>query len=237
MGSPVEPATSHPANSQAAVREALRNRVDALGARLVECSLADFSSNARGKTVSRDDFLSMGGCRLASVVLGLAITGANPGNLYGEILPESFRDVDLVPDPETLVRLIGRDHVASVLSEPYGPLRAEKSGREFDANEISPRGALRRVLQKLDQKGLRATVAPEMEFYLLERRPGGAPHELVAPMSDADSPARELACEPDSVERAGYFGKYFDDLFAACEKWRIPVTGYADRKSVCRERV
>jgi glutamine synthetase len=236
MAPPLETPTSQSPVDQA-TRHSLRSAVDDLGARLVEVCVADFSSNARGKTVSRDDFLDMGGCRLASVVLGLAITGANPENLYGMVLPESFRDVDLVPDPETLVPLIGRDHVASVLAEPYGALRAEKSGREFDANEISPRGALRRVLEKLDQKGLRATVAPEMEFYLVQRRPGGAAHELIAPTPDAHSPAREIACEPDSVERAGYFGEYFDDLFAACEKWRIPVTGYAHESALSQYEV
>ena len=81
----------------------LRKSIELTDARLVECSVADFSSNARGKIVSRDDFIASGGCRLASVVLGLALTGDNPPNLYGKLLPNSVRDVELVADPTTLV--------------------------------------------------------------------------------------------------------------------------------------
>jgi glutamine synthetase len=215
----------------------LRKSIELTDARYVECSVADFSSNARGKTVSRADFIAAGGCRLASVVLGLALTGDNPPNLYGRILPNSFKDVELLADPTTLVTSLGRPHVVSALCEPHGPLRAEESGREFDGNEISPRGALRRVVQRLAQKGLRATVAPELEFYLLQRKPGGAPHELIAAPPDRHSPARELSCEPDSVERASFFGGFFDELFAACEHMRIPVSGYAHESAISQYEV
>jgi hypothetical protein len=105
-----------------------------------------------------------------------------------------------------------RPRAATVLCEPHGLLRAEVSGREFDANALSPRAALRRVLARLTQAGLRATVAPELEFYLVNRHSEDRPHELVAARPRPGSPVREMACEPDSVERAGHFAPYFDEL-------------------------
>ena len=218
-------------------KDALKGALDATGARLVECCVADFSSNARGKTVGRDDFLALGGCRLASVVLGLTLVGENAHEVFGQILPGSFQDVDLVADPATLFAQIGRPRAATVLCEPHGRLRAELSGREYDANELSPRGALRRVLQRLERAGYSALVAPELEFSLFGRRPGGAAYELMAASPWVGSPALETGCEADSAERAAHFAPYFDDLFDACEQMRIPVTGYAHESAISQFEV
>ncbi len=218
-------------------RGALQDALDASGARLVECCVADFSSNARGKTVGRDDFLALGGCKLASVVLGLTLVGENAHPVFGQILPSSFEDVTLVADPSTLLGQLGRPRAATVLCEPHGRLRAEVSGREFDANELSPRAALRRVVDRLGRAGYSAQVAPELEFYLFNRRPGGAPGDLVAASPWPGSPALETGCEADSAERAGYFAPYFDDLFDACEAMGIPVTGYAHESAISQFEV
>jgi glutamine synthetase len=218
-------------------RGALQDALDASGARLVECCVADFSSNARGKTVSREDFLALGGCKLASVVLGLTLVGENAHPVFGQILPSSFEDVTLVADPSTLLGQLGRPRAATVLCEPHGRLRAEASGREYDANELSPRAALRRVVDRLGRAGYSALVAPELEFYLFNRRPGGAPGDLVAASPWPGSPALETGCEADSAERAGYFAPYFDDLFDACEAMGIPVTGYAHESAISQFEV
>jgi glutamine synthetase len=217
--------------------DALKVALDATGARLVECCVADFSSNARGKTVSRDDFLALGGCKLASVVLGLTLVGENAHELFGQILPSSFEDVTLVADAATLLGQIGRPRAATVLCEPHGRLRAEVSGREYDANELSPRGALRRVLARLEHAGYTALVAPELEFYLFNRRAGGAPGDIISASPHPGSPVLETGCEADSAERAGYFAPYFDDLFDACEALRIPVTGYAHESAISQFEV
>jgi glutamine synthetase len=96
---------------------------------------------------------------------------------------------------------------------------------------------MRRTLARLAQAGLSARAAPEMEFYLFARRPGGAAHELQAPRPAPGSPAWESACEADSIERAACFGAYFDELFAACERWSIPVTGYSHESALSQYEV
>jgi len=217
--------------------DALVSAVESVGAQRIECCLADFSSNARGRTVSRADFLAAGGCRLSSVVLGLTITAHTPPGVFGHILPSSYKDIELRADPATLVEQVGRVGAATVLCEPYGHLRAEISNREFDANALSPRAALRRVVARLERAGLRAQVAPEIEFCLLNRGRDGAPTDLTAAAATPGSPARELGCEADSAERAGYFAKYFDDLFAACERVGIPASGYAHESSYSQYEV
>jgi glutamine synthetase len=184
--------------------------------RTVECAVADFTSVARGKVVARADFEAMRGCRLPSVVLGVTLTGGESDAVFGPLLPEAYGDLHLEPDLATAVPVPGRTDRVSVLCEP--------TGLTPDARRFSPRAALRRVIGRLAEAGLRATVAPELEFFLVERtadgglRPAGVPGR---------SGSREHALEIASLERTGHFAPYFDALFDACAVQRLPVTGHA----------
>lgn len=191
--------------------------------RSVECAVADFSSVARGKVVARADFEALGGCRLPSVVFGVTLTGGEPPEVFGPLLPTDYRDVLLRPDLATAVPVPGRPDRLSVICEPAGALpRAD--GPALDAAALSPRAALRRVLDRLAEAGLSARVAPELEFFLLERAADGSLRPAGVP---GGSGSRERALEIASLERAAHFSAYFDALFEACALQRIPVTGFA----------
>jgi glutamine synthetase len=194
----------------------------------VECAVADFTSVARGKVVSCADFDALQGCRLPSVVFGVTLTGGEPAAVFGPLLPEDYRDLRLVPDGATAVPVPGRGDRISVICEPAGWL--PRPGREpLDAAALSPRVALRRVLTRLATAGLRATVAPELEFFLLERTAEGGLRAAGVP---GGSGSREHALEIASLERASLFSPYFDALFAACAQQRIPVTGFAHESAI-----
>lgn len=189
--------------------------------RTVECAVADGTSVARGKVVARADFEAMRGCKLPSVVFGVTLTGGEPEAVFGPLLPEAYGDLHLEPDLATAVPVPGREDRVSVVCEP--------TGLTPDARRFSPRAALRRVIGRLADAGLRATVAPELEFFLVERtadgglRPAGVPGR---------SGSREHALEIASLERTAHFAAYFDALFAACAVQRVPVTGHA-HESAC----
>jgi len=224
------PATALVAPDRDAVRAALIQLSDALGGvpvTAVECAVGDFTSVARGKSVGHRDFVGMAGCRLPSVVFGLTLTAGEPEAVFGPLLPASYLDVDLVPDLATLCPQPGRKGTGAVICEPVGPLHAERYGRTICASELSPRAALRRVLARLDKAGLVATVAPELELFLVDRRDIDGQVALHAPAAREGAPARERACEAYSLERTGHFADYFDALFAACHLQGIPVCGHA----------
>ena len=214
-------------------RAAVQAALDRLSAELgtpvtaIECAVGDFTSVARGKSVGRQDFIGMAGCRFPSVVFGLTLTAGEPETVFGPLLPESYLDISLVPDLATLRAQPGRAGTAAVICEPAGPLPAGRYGRTVCASEFSPRAALRRVLARLENAGLVATVAPELELFLVERREDAGQVSLHAPASRAGAPARERACEAYSLERTGHFADYFDALFAACHLQGIPVCGHA----------
>jgi len=222
-----------PAALAAPHRAVVQAALDRLSAELgvpvtaIECAVGDFTSVARGKSVGHQDFVGMAGCRFPSVVFGLTLTAGEPETVFGPLLPASYLDVNLVPDLATLRPQPGRAGTASVICEPAGPLPAGRYERSVCASEFSPRAALRRVLARLDRAGLAATVAPELELFLVDRREDGGQVSLHAPASRAGAPARERACEAYSLERTGHFADYFDALFAACQLQGIPVCGHA----------
>jgi len=222
-------ATALSAPHRAVVQAALDRLSAELGVPVssIECAVGDFTSVARGKSVGHQDFVGMAGCRFPSVVFGLTLTAGEPETVFGPLLPASYLDISLVPDLATLRAQPGRAGTAAVICEPAGPLAAGRYGRTVCASEYSPRAALRRVLARLDQAGLAATVAPELELFLVDRREEGGQVSLHAPASRVGAPARERACEAYSLERTGHFADYFDALFAACHLQGIPVCGHA----------
>lgn len=210
-----------------------------LGATSVECALGDFTSLARGKRVHRDDFLALGGCKLPSVILGLTLTAGEPDEVFGPMLPTSYSDMALVPDLATLAPRPGRPGEATVICEPTGRWASPHHGREIDAAELSPRAALRQVVAAFEAEGLQALVAPELELFLLHREEAGAGGQvrLSSARAQPGALAREAACEAFSLERAGHFERYFDELYTACEALGIPLSGHAHESALSQFEV
>lgn len=188
----------------------------------VECALGDFTSLARGKRLRASDFLAATGCRVPTVMLGMGLTGGSPMEVFGSILPQAYQDLQLVPDATSLRRRPGRRREATVLCEPAGQWHAPRYGRLLQAAELSPRAALRRVLQAYAAQGLAVKAAPEMEFFLLSRQPEG----LGSARPWRDAPVQETACEQYSLERTSHFDAYFDELYGAADTLGIPLAGH-----------
>jgi glutamine synthetase len=204
--------------------ETLEEAARGLGARMVECSLPDFSSVARGKRLVVGEWVAQQGCRLPSVLLGMSITGGAPPHVFGTLLPKGYVDLHLVPDLATLAPRPGRPGEVTVICDPSGAWWSDALAREVHASELVPRSALKRVLRSYQAQGLRATVAPELEMFLVQRDPAG--HALGSARARASYPVCESACDAYSLERCSHFEPYFDELWQACESWGIPVSGY-----------
>jgi glutamine synthetase len=84
----------------------------------------------------------------------------------------------------------------------------------------SPRGVLRNVLAKYDERGWKPVVAPEVEFY------------LISPQSDATQDAeppegrlgwKEGARQPFSIDTMNDFDPFINDVYAYCEDQGIRI--------------
>ncbi|AOW15066.1 hypothetical protein LPB72_21295 [Hydrogenophaga crassostreae] len=205
----------------------------ALGAQTIECALADFTSLARGKWLAADEFVAQQGCRLPNVLFGMTVTGGWPEALFGSLMPKGYSDMQLLADLDTLRARPGRPHEATVLCEPVGRWFSSSLGREVDACELSPRAWLKTVLAQYALLGLQATVAPELEMFLL-RRDGAA---IDCAKAHPASPTLEQTCEQYSLERTAQFEPFFDALYAGCETLGIPVSGHLHEASLSQYEV
>src|SRR5690606_25010901 len=127
----------------------------------VECLVPDFTGNARGKIIPAAKFSHDFGTRLPEGIFATTVTGDYPDD-YDDLVSPSDSDMALRPDPET-VRMVpwATDPTAQIIHDCY-----TKDGRP---HELAPRNVLRRVLRLYEDLGLRPVMAPELEFFLVQR--------------------------------------------------------------------
>jgi len=174
----------------------------------VEAFVPDMAGSARGKVVPADKFGS-GQMKMPEAIFSQTVTGdyiEDPSNVED-------RDMLLVPDPRTLRPVPwATDPAASVFLDCYR--------RDMTQVPTSPRGVLRKVLEKYEEQGWTPVVAPEVEFYLL------SPHS--DPMQDAEPPEgrlgwKEGARQPFSIDTMNDFDPFINDVYAYCEDQGIRI--------------
>ena len=122
----------------------------------VECLFPDVSGYPRGKLMPAAAFAGGAELRIAQAIPMQCVTGDYS---YDPIFPDQDPDVALVPD------------YATVRPVPWaGVPRALAIHDCFELSgepcQFAPRSLLRDVMARYEKRGLRAVVAPEIEFYL-----------------------------------------------------------------------
>ena len=127
----------------------------------VECLVPDITGNARGKIIPAAKFSHDYGTRLPEGIFATTVTGEYPDN-YDDLVSPSDSDMQLRPDADT-VRMVpwATDPTAQVIHDCY-----TKEGKR---HELAPRNVLRRVLDLYDDLGLQPVIAPDLEFFLVQR--------------------------------------------------------------------
>jgi len=179
----------------------------------IECMIADNAGVARGKSIPRGKFmegLKNRQLRIPETLFGMTITGDFALN---DFLSETERDVILEPDLSTIC-------MTPWQSEPTATVICDAMHENGDPVDFSPRQVLRRVLKLYENEGWQPIVAPEFEFYLLERQ---ADVEAIPKAPVGRSGCRDAGASPFSIDSLDEFAPYFDDVYDACEAQRIGV--------------
>jgi len=168
----------------------------AAGIRDVECVFPDVSGHPRGKLMPADAFARGAELRIAQAIPMQCVTGDYS---YDPIFPDQDPDVRLVPDYAT-VRPVPWARTPRAL--------AIHDCVELDGQpcEFAPRTILKNVLARYERHGLRAVVAPEVEFY------------LTAPNDDPTRPLRAPALRGGRTE-LGQSAFGLDTLNEHAEFW------------------
>jgi glutamine synthetase len=180
----------------------------------IECLVPDLTGVARGKILPREKFTEDRGMRLPQAVVAMGVTGEFPeeGPYYDVISPNDL-DMHLRPDPST-VRIVpwAVDPTAQVIHDCYD--------RHGVIVPYAPRSVLRHVCELYENEGWDPVVAPELEFYLVDRN------------TDPDIPLKppigrsgraETSRQAYSIDAVNEFDPLFEDVYAYCEQMELNV--------------
>ena len=177
----------------------------------VECLVPDMTGNARGKFIPADKFVREDS-RLPESILVQAVTG-DYTDIHDELVGPTDRDMMLQPDPDTL-RLIpwAAYPTAQIIHDCYT--------REGEPHPLAPRNVLRRILALYEAEGWKPVVAPEVEYYLIQKNTD-PDSELQPPVGR--SGRREAGRQSYSIDAVNEFEPIIEGMYEYCEAQGLDV--------------
>ncbi|WP_246189407.1 glutamine synthetase family protein [Pseudoxanthomonas kalamensis] len=199
---------STPEQTESALRRWLKER----NITEVECLVPDITGNARGKIIPADKFSHDYGTRLPEGIFATTVTGEYPEDYY-ELTSPSDSDMFLRPDADT-VRMVpwATDPTAQVIHDCL-----TKDGKP---HELAPRNVLRRVLNAYEDLDLRPVVAPELEFFLVQKNTD-PDFPLLPPAGRSGRP--ETARQSYSIDAVNEFDPILDLMYDYCDAMELDV--------------
>jgi glutamine synthetase len=178
----------------------------------VECLVPDITGNARGKIIPAAKFSHDYGTRLPEGIFATTVTGDYPDN-YDDLVSPSDSDMVLRPDADT-VRMVpwATAPTAQVIHDCY-----TKDGRP---HELAPRNVLRRVLSLYEGLGIQPVIAPELEFFLVQKNTD-PDFPLAPPAGRSGRP--ETARQSYSIDAVNEFDPILDDMYDYAEAMELDV--------------
>ena len=178
----------------------------------VECLVPDITGNARGKIIPAAKFSHDYGTRLPEGIFATTVTGDYPDDYY-DLTSPSDSDMLLRPDPDT-VRMV------PWATDPTAQIIHDCQTKDGKPHELAPRNVLRRVLAAYEALGLRPVVAPELEFFLVQKNTD-PDFPLLPPAGRNGRP--ETARQSYSIDAVNEFDPILDLMYDYCEAMELDV--------------
>ena len=177
----------------------------------VECLVPDMTGNARGKFIPADKFIKEDS-RLPESILVQTVTG-NYTRTHDELVGPMDGDMMLQPDPDTM-RLVpwADDPTAQIIHDCYT--------REGDLHPLASRNVLKHVLALYEAEGWKPVVAPEVEYYLIQKNTD-PDNELKPPIGR--SGRREAGRQSYSIDAVNEFEPIVEEMYDFCEAQGLDV--------------
>lgn len=178
----------------------------------VECLVPDMTGNARGKFIPAHQFLSQSDLKLPESIMVQTVTGEYTDDHWDFVEPTDT-DMLLVADPKTLRKVPwAREPTAQIIADCY-----KASG---EPHPLASRNVLKHVLALYEQAGLRAEVAPEVEFFLVHKNTD-PDYELMPPKGR--SGRREVARMSFSIDAVAEFEDFVEDMYDFADEQALSV--------------
>jgi glutamine synthetase len=187
--------------------------LEARGLEDIECIVPDMAGVARGKMMPSAKFVDAPRMSLPGSIFLQTITGDYPSDDEAFPYDAADGDIHLEPDFSTLsVVPWASDPTAQVIHDAF-----QQDGRPV---EIAPRQLLRRIVDLYRHKGWKATVAPELEFYFVERNQD-PDYPLKPPIGR--SGRAETGRQSYSMAAVNEFDDLFDDIYDFSEAQGLEI--------------
>ena len=187
--------------------------LEARGLEDIECIVPDMAGVARGKMMPAAKFVDAPRMSLPGSIFLQTITGDYPSDDENFPYDAADGDIHLEPDFSTLsVVPWASDPTAQVIHDAF-----QQDGRPV---EIAPRQLLRRIIDLYRHKGWQATVAPELEFYFVERNQD-PDYPLKPPVGR--SGRAETGRQSYSMAAVNEFDDLFDDIYDFSEAQGLEI--------------
>jgi glutamine synthetase len=177
----------------------------------VECLVPDMTGKARGKFIPADKFIKEDS-RLPESILVQTVTG-DYTDIHDELVSPMDADMSLQPDASTM-RLV------PWVKDPTGQIIHDCYTREGEPHPLATRNVLKRVLALYSAEGWRPVIAPEVEFYLVQKNLD-PDYELEPPVGR--SGRREAGRQSYSIDAANEFDPIIEDMYDFCEAQELDV--------------
>ncbi|MEP1470014.1 MAG: glutamine synthetase family protein [Halieaceae bacterium] len=178
----------------------------------VEVLVPDMTGNARGKFIPAQQFLDLGDPKLPESIMIQTVTGEYSDDHWDFVEPTDT-DMVLKPDASTL-RVVpwAREPTAQIIHDCYTI--------DGELHPLSTRNVLRKVLKLYEDEGLTPVVAPEMEFYLVDKNTD--PDSVLTPPRGR-SGRKETARLSYSIDAVAEFEDFVEDMYDYAEAQQLQV--------------
>jgi len=177
----------------------------------VECLVPDMTGKARGKFIPADKFIKEDS-RLPESILVQTVTG-DYTDIHDELVNPMDTDMSLHPDANSMRLVPWAD-------DPTGQIIHDCYTRAGEPHPLASRNVLKRVLALYEAEGWKPVVAPEVEFYLVQKNID-PDYELEPPVGR--SGRREAGRQSYSIDAANEFDPIVEDMYDFCEAQQLDV--------------
>ncbi len=193
----------------------------------IECIVPDIAGVARGKMMPVSKFVDAPVMSIPGSIFTQTITGEYPDDDDDFQVDDADGDIRLVPDYSTLAVVPwASDPTAQIIHDAY-----HQDGRPV---EIAPRQLLRRIIDLYEKKGWKPIVAPELEFYLVERNQD-PDYPLKPPIGRSGRP--ESGRQSYSIAAVNEFDDLFDDIYDFSETQGLEIDTLIHEEGVAQMEI
>ncbi|MBL8574206.1 MAG: glutamine synthetase [Hyphomicrobiaceae bacterium] len=179
----------------------------------IECVVPDQAGVGRGKIMQASKFIGAPVMNLPLSIFFQTISGEYPD--YEGLVDAVVADSDLVLEPDFSTLCVvpwASDPTANVIHDAF-----HRDGRPVD---VAPRQVLRRIVELYRKKGWKPVVAPEIEFYFVDKNTD-PDYPLKPPVGRSGRP--EIGRQSYSISAVNEFDELFDDIYAYSEAQGLEI--------------